>query len=64
MDVQKEAARLNKKNEKLITILTDRTVLTQATRTAKENEAKNLQQQVAALQQYLPGQGVKKVINQ
>ena len=50
MDVQKEAARLNKKFEKLITILTDRTSHTQAARTAMENEVKNLQQQVAALQ--------------
>ena len=64
MDIQKEAVRLNKKIEKLITILTDGTALTQASLTAKQNKVKNLQQQVAALQQYLRGWGVKKVVHQ
>ena len=63
MDLQKECAKLTKLLEKLVTILTDGTALSQAERTVKEKQVKDLQADLLALQQYLQGQGVKKVIH-
>ena len=50
---------INKTIEKLVTCLTDGTVLSQAARTAKENQVKDLQKDLVILQQYLQGKGCK-----
>ena len=60
----KDYAKLTKKKEKLVNILTDDTALSQAERTAKEQQVKDLQADLLTLQQYLPDQRVKKVIHQ
>ena len=63
MDLDKIASKLNKKIEKLTTILTDSTALTPAQHQAKEGERVNLRQQVTAVNQQLPPPVVTKIIH-
>ena len=53
MDLKKQAVQLNKKVEKLKSVLTDSTALTQVQRTAKENQVVDLQKDLASIQQQL-----------
>ena len=63
MDLDKIASKLNKKIEKLTTVLTDGTPLTPAQHQAKEGERANLRQQLVALNQQLPPPVVTKIIH-
>ena len=53
MDLEQQVAQLNKKIEKLVRVLTDCTALSQSQRIIKENQVKDLQKELAALQQQL-----------
>ena len=53
MNLEKQTSQLNKKIKKLVSVLTDGTALSQAQRTAKENQVKDLQKDLATLQQEL-----------
>ena len=61
MDLEKQAAKLNKKIEKLKTILTDGTALSWAQRTAETAEKVPLQAQLAALQNQLQSLKIIKI---
>ena len=53
MDLQQQAVKLSKEIEKIMTVLTDSTALSQAQRTAKENKWSILVAQLTALQNQL-----------
>ena len=61
MDLEKQAAQLNKKIEKLKSVLTDGTALSQAQKTAKENQVVDLQKDLASIQQQLTELKVMKI---
>ena len=61
MDLQKKCTKLTQKIEKIVTTLTDGTAITQQQRAAKEQQIKDLEADLLALTNLLPGQGVKKV---
>ena len=62
MDLDKQAAVLNKKIEKITCILTNGTALSPTQRQAKEAERSALAGQVQALNQQLKPVGVTKVV--
>ena len=63
MDIEKAAADLNKKIEKLERVLKDGTPLTPAQQQAKVGEVARLRAQIQSLQQHLKPIGVTKVVH-
>ena len=63
IDLQQQAVKLSKENEKITKVLTDSTALSQAQRMAKENRRSTLATQLVALQTQLQPVKVMKIVH-
>ena len=63
MDLQEQATKLSKEIQKITTVLTDGTALSQAQRMSKENKRSTLITQLTALQNQLQPIKVTKIVH-